>query len=71
MPWFSYDGFSLELPDGYLYFLPIINWGKYREENGKLMMPVSIRLNHAAADGYLVSKFFLLIEQEISKFIGQ
>jgi chloramphenicol O-acetyltransferase type A len=71
MPWFSYDGFSLELPDGYLYFLPIINWGKYREENGKLMMPVSIRLNHAAADGYLACKFFLLIEQEILKFIGQ
>lgn len=67
MPWFSFDSFSLELPDGYLYFLPIINWGKYREENGRLMMPVSIRLNHAAADGYLASRFFLLVQEEIDK----
>jgi len=69
LPWYSYDAFSLELPDGYLYFLPIINWGKYRLENNRLMMPVSIRLNHASADGYLASKFYLLLEEEMKKFI--
>lgn len=68
MPWFSYDAFSLELPDGYLYFLPIINWGKYRLENNKIMLPISIRLNHAAADGYLASKFFLLLQEEVNNF---
>jgi len=69
LPWFSYDAFSLELPDGYLYFLPIINWGKYRIENDRLMMPLSIRLNHAAADGYLASKFYLLVEAEMKAFV--
>ena len=29
--WLSYDSLNIELPDGYLYFLPIINWGRYRE----------------------------------------
>lgn len=24
--WLSYDSLNVELPDGYLYFLPIINW---------------------------------------------
>ena len=38
------DSLNVELPDGYLHFAPIINWGKYREENGRLMMPVSVRL---------------------------
>lgn len=66
--WLSYDSLTLELPDGYLYFQPIVNWGKYREENGRLMMPVSVRLNHAIADGYLVSKVFVLLEEEIRKF---
>lgn len=63
--WLSYDSLNIELPDGYLYFAPIINWGKYRKENDRLMMPVSVRMNHAVADGYLVSKVFLLLEKEI------
>ena len=49
--------------------MPIINWGKYREENGKLMMPVSVRLNHAIADGYLVANVFRLLEKEILDFV--
>ena len=71
IPWLSYDSLNIELPDGHLYFAPIVNWGKYREENGRLMMPVSVRLNHAIADGYLVAKVFLLLEKEISSFCTQ
>ena len=66
--WLSYDAMNIELPDGYLYLLPIVNWGKYREENGRLMMPVSVRLNHAIADGYLVANVFRLLEKEIPAF---
>lgn len=68
--WLSYDSLNIELPDGYLYFLPIINWGKYREENEKLMMPVSVRMNHAIADGYLVANVFRLLEKEMSDFVS-
>ena len=67
--WLSYDSFHVELPDGYLYFQPIINWGKYREENDRLMMPVTVRMNHAVADGYLVSKVFLLLDENIKAFV--
>jgi len=67
--WLSYDALHLELPDGHLYFMPIVNWGKFREENGRLMMPVSVRMNHAAADGYLISKVFLLLKEEIGSFV--
>ena len=67
--WLSYDSLNIELPDGYLYFLPIINWGKYREENGKLMMPITVRLNHAVADGYLIANVFRLLELEIAEFV--
>ncbi len=66
--WLSYDSMNIELPDGYLYFSPIVNWGKYRMENGRLMMPVTVRLNHAAADGYLIARVFHLLEQEIAAF---
>ena len=66
--WLSYDSMNIELPDGYIYLLPIINWGKYREENGRLMMPLTVRLNHAVADGYLVANVFRLLEKEIASF---
>ena len=69
--WLSYDALNIELPDGYLFFAPIINWGKYREENGRFVMPVTVRLNHAIADGYLVANVFRLLEQEINAFVGQ
>lgn len=66
--WLSYDSLNIELPDGHLYFMPIVNWGKFRKEEGRLMMPVTVRLNHAVADGYLVSKVFLMLKEEIDKF---
>lgn len=69
IPWLSYDALNVELPDGYLYFLPIVNWGKYREENGRLMMPVTVRMNHAVADGYLIAGVFRRLEQETARFV--
>ncbi len=68
IPWLSYDALNIELPDGYLSFAPIVNWGSYREENGRLMMPISVRLNHAIADGYLIANVFRLLQREIDLF---
>ena len=68
IPWLSYDALHLELPDGWLYLAPIVNWGRYREENGRLLMPLTVRLNHAVADGYLVAKVFRLLQTEIDAF---
>lgn len=66
--WLSYDSLHIELPDGFLFFAPIVNWGRYREENGRLMMPLTVRLNHAIADGYLVANVFRLLEREMENF---
>lgn len=66
--WLSYDSLNIELPDGYLFFAPIVNWGRYREENERLVMPISVRLNHAIADGYLVANVFRLLQKEIEEF---
>ena len=68
--WLSYDSLNIELPDGYLYYLPIVNWGRYREEGGRLMMPVTVRINHAVADGFLIANVFRLLAKEISEFAG-
>ena len=67
--WLSYDAMNIELPDGYLFFAPIVNWGRYKEENGKLLMPVSVRMNHAIADGFLVANVFRLLQREADEFV--
>ena len=66
--WLSYDPLNIELPDGYLFFAPIVNWGRYKVENDRFVMPVSVRLNHAIADGYLIANVFRLLQQEIDAF---
>lgn len=35
------------------------------------MMPVSVRLNHAIADGYVLSKTFVLLQKEADAFTGK
>ena len=71
IPWVSYDALHLELPDGYLYLAPIVNWGKYRDEGGRLMMPVTVRMNHAIADGFLVANVFRLLQREMELFVKE
>ena len=71
IPWVSYDSLNIELPDGNLYYAPIVNWSRYREEGGRLMMPVTVRLNHAVADGFLVANVFRLLEKEIACLCGR
>lgn len=66
--WLSYNSLNIELPDGYLHFPPIINWGKYKEVNGKFSLPLTVRLNHAIADGYLVALVFRKLQNEINNF---
>lgn len=66
--WLSYDSLNIELPDGHPHFAPIVNWGKYRKEGESLMMPITVRLNHAVADGFLIANVFRLLEKEIAEF---
>ena len=66
--WISYNSLNIELPDGYLYFQPISNWGRYKYENGRYMMPCTLRMNHAVGDGYHISAFFVGLEKLINEF---
>ncbi len=36
--------------------LPIFNWGKYHEREGKLIMPFSVQVHHAFVDGLHIGK---------------
>ncbi len=67
--WFdaSYDSVD---PDPHKGFAPSVKWGEYRKEGGRYMMPVSVSLNSAIADGYVVARVFRLLRDEICDFNG-
>ena len=45
---------------------PRFAWGKYREENGRMMLPVSVFINHALCDGWHVTQFYRNLEHELA-----
>jgi len=36
---------------------PIVAWGAFQPKDGRIMMPLSIQIHHAAADGFHISRF--------------
>lgn len=68
VPWLSYTGYSTYTNDSSPSLMPIITYGKYHEENEKWIMPFTVTISHAVADGYHVSKLINSIQMTIDKF---
>lgn len=45
---------------------PRITWGQYREEGGRVLVPVSLLAHHALVDGKHLGDFYQALAQEIS-----
>lgn len=52
LPWTSFTGFSLQIRDGWEHLRPIFTIGRHHEVQGRTLMPLSIQIHHAAADGF-------------------
>lgn len=63
IPWVSFTGFQHAMNYHPSDSVPRITWGKYFEQNGKIMMPLSVQVHHALVDGRHVGKFFNLIQE--------
>ncbi|HBF65635.1 MAG TPA: type A chloramphenicol O-acetyltransferase [Clostridium sp.] len=57
VPWLDFTAFNINVFSDGNYLLPIFTIGKYKKENGKIMMPLAIQCHHAVCDGYHVGKF--------------
>lgn len=52
LPWLSFAGFSQDTYSESSLLFPIIRFGKYYEENTKILLPLTLFVHHAVADGY-------------------
>ena len=57
IPWNSFDGFNLNLKNGYDYYLPIFTFGKFVLEDKKCLIPLAIQVHHAVCDGFHLCRF--------------
>ena len=57
IPWTTFQGFNLNLQKGYDYLLPIFTMGKYYQENGRYLLPLSVQVHHGVCDGFHVCRF--------------
>lgn len=67
LPWVNYNSLSLHVFDEGKSLFPVVIWGKYKEENGRVILPVTFNMHHAVADGFHVSRFFTELQEEINK----
>ena len=63
LPWATFTGFNLNIFADGSYLLPIFTYGKYFQQEGKYLIPLSIQVHHAVCDGFHVSRFINEIQQ--------
>lgn len=68
VPWISFTHFAVHSYENKPYYFPSVEAGKFFEENGRILMPLSITCHHAATDGYHVKCFLESLQRDINEF---
>lgn len=63
IPWLSFHSISQDTYSDSSLLFPIVRFGKYYNNGDKVLLPFSIFVNHAIADGYHTSKLINEIEE--------
>ena len=67
LPWINYAALRQPTPvpaDSN----PRLTWGRYGEENGKILMPVTLLVNHALVDGSHIAQFYAALDEALARF---
>ena len=67
LPWVRYRHFDMHVFDEGKFLAPVVTWGKYEEECKGTMMPLTMNIHHAVADGFHLSRFFTEVQDTIDK----
>ncbi len=67
IPWVSFNSYTPTILKESKQLTPIIQSGKFKKSDGKVLMPVSITINHAVGDGYHVSRLFNNLQEKFNK----
>lgn len=65
LPWVHYRHFDLHVFDEGRFLAPVVSWGRYEESGGRMLMPLTMNIHHAVADGFHLSRFFTEVQDRI------
>lgn len=63
IPWLSFTSVMHPAHMNPVDSFPRIAWGKYFEQNGRILIPISVQAHHGLLDGYHMSKFYLELQE--------
>ena len=66
IPWNSFDGFNLNVA-GFRHLLPIFTLGKYREVDGRWLIPISAQVHHAVCDGFHLCRMLEELQRQLDE----
>lgn len=70
-PWFSFTQLTHPMSINRDDSIPRLSWGKYFEQNGKILLPFSIQANHAFMDGRHVGCYVEKLQNYLDSLISQ
>ena len=66
LPWISFTSFSHARTPGRGESIPRFVFGKFRNDNGRWLMPFSVEVHHALMDGLHVGRFLSRLEEALA-----
>ncbi len=67
IPWVSFSSHKEPFSGNKDSSVPQLAFGKIKEENNKMLMPIAVNVNHALVDGYDVGQFFEKFQAHLDK----
>lgn len=68
LPWVSFRHFAVHSYEKQPYLLPSVESGRLRREGERLLLPFSLTVHHAAADGWQVHQFLTALQKDMDRF---
>lgn len=67
LPWISFTSFSHARNWGSEDSVPRIAFGKFTQENDRILLPISVEVHHALMDGLHVGRYLTRLEEELRR----
>ncbi len=58
IPWGSFTSFNINVANMQNFFAPMFTFGKYFNQDGKVLLPVAVQVHHSVCDGFHVARLF-------------
>lgn len=68
IPWVEFKSFAVHSYENKPYYFPSVEAGKYFEQAGKMLMPLSLTCHHATTDGWHIDLFLKDLQDDMNNF---